>query len=294
VAWLNRFFGGRRTSDPKKGPESEQCLSAAGWQPGRICDTTAVEEALRQAGFRLHNVGRQFLREYLGLSVEVPIAGHDGITGFVHFAPDKVLRMLRPGDLPRLAALMPASACPVGTTSGHTVFVFMDDLGRSYLLDMEWSLFAALADTPAEMVLALCDGRNGRVDSQILDDQGRPTSEVIRAADERRHWQLERFPSLAPFLPPASLSPARRPPTWRAMVRATEQLLSQGGAPSGLLVTCGGFTVGPPGQHFFVAHCENCLYVRSRAGFRVSAPPPGVPPGFRVGEVIAFRPPAGW
>jgi hypothetical protein len=251
-------------------------------------------EALRQAGFRLHDVGLRFLGEYYGLKVEVPIAGYDAITGFVHFAPEMVIRMLRPDDLTRLAALMPASACPIGTTSGHTVFVFMDDQGRSYLLDMEWSLFAALADTPAETVLALCDGRNGRVDSQILDDLGRPTAEVIRAGDERRHWQLDRYPILAPFLPPVSLSPARRPPTWRAMIRAAEQSLSRGGVPSGLLVTCGGFAAAPSGQPFFVAHCENCLYVRSAAGFRVSAPPPGVPPGLRVGEVIAFQPPAGW
>jgi hypothetical protein len=189
---------------------------------------------------------------------------------------------------------MPASACPVGTTSGHTMFVFMDDQGRSYLLDMEWSLFAALADSPSKMVLALCDGRNGRVDSHILDDQGRLTGHVIRVGDERRHWQLSQFPTVAPFLPPLSLSPGLRPPTWRAMVRVAEMSLSQGGTPSRLLVTCGGFTSGTSGQQFFVAHCENCLYVRSKGGFRVSKPPPGVPSGFRVGEVVAFQPPPGW
>jgi hypothetical protein len=294
MAWFRRFFGGRRTTDSDAGRASEQCLSAAGWHSGRRCNTTAIEESLRQSGFRLHDAARQFLGEYHGLQVDVPIAGFDGTRGFVHFAPEMVLRMLRPDDLSRIATLMPPSTCPVGTTSGHTVFVFMDDQGRSYLLDMEWSLFAALASTPTEMVLALCDGRNGRVDSQILNDQGQPTGEMVLATDERRHWQLDQFPALAPFLPPVSLSPARRPPTWRAMVRAAEQSLGRGGTPDRLLVTCGGFTSGPSGQSFFVAHCENCVYVRSRAGFRVSGPPPGVPPVFRVGEVIPFQPPPGW
>jgi hypothetical protein len=294
MAWLSRFFGDGRKADSNKRGTAEACLSGAGWLPGRTCDITALEELLRKAGFRLNDAGRQFLSEYYGLTIDVPITGHEDIKGFVHFAPEMVLRFLRPDALPRLAALMPASVCPVGTTSGHTVSVFMDDRGRSYLLDMEWSLFAPLANTPADMVLALCDGQNGRVDSQILDDHGRPTGEIIRVGNEKRHWQLDQFPNLTPFLPPVSLSPALRPPTWRAMVRAAEQTLSRGGRPDGLLVTCGGFTAGPSGQQYYVAHCENCLYVRSRAGFRVSAPPPGISPGFRVGEVIAFQPPPGW
>src|SRR5712691_6026852 len=107
---------------------------------------------------------------------------------------------------------------------------------------------------------------------------------MIRAEDERRHWQLGQFPVMARLLPPASLSPARRPPTWRPMVRAAEQVLAGGRSPSGLLVTCGGFARAPSGQYYFVAHCENSLFVRQQAGFQVSAPPSGIPASFRVGE----------
>lgn len=294
MAWLRGLIGSGRASDPDGGRAAERCLSAAGWQPGRARDITSTEQALRQAGFRLHDAGHQFLGEYHGLRVDVPVAGAEGITGLVHFAPEMALRLLGPDDLPRLAALMPASACPVGTAGGHTVFVFMDDQGRSYLLDMEWSLCGELAGSPAETLLALCDGRNGRVDSRVLDDQGRPTGEVIRAAAEQRHWGLDQFPTLAPFLPAVSLSPLRRPPTWSAMVRAAEQALPRGRPPGGLVVSFGGFIRGPSGECYFVAHGENCLYVRSRAGFRVLPPPPGIPSEVGVGEVIPFQPPYGW
>jgi len=294
MSWFQRLLGGNPPSQPLETVPIEQCLSAAGWQPGRTCDLTNVEQALRHAGFPMHAAARHFLAEYHGLAVDVPVAGTDGILGFVHFDPEKVLRFLAPTDLPRLAALMPKAICPVGTTSGHTMFVFMDEDGKSYLLDMEWTLFAELAGSPAETVQVLCDGRNGRVDSVILDDQGRPTRQMIRGSDEQRYWQVNQSPGVARFLPPVSMSPARRPPTWRAMVRAAEAVLAQGGTPSMQLVTCGGFCSSWSGQFYFVAHCENCLYVRAKAGFQVSSSPPGIPARFRTGEIFPFQKPAGW
>ncbi len=294
MTWFQKLFGAKSRSRKTERVTAEECLAVAGWVPGRTCDIAETEHAFERFGFRLHDKGREFLREYQGLAVDVPIDEADGIKGFVHFAPDMALRLLGPSDKPRLDALMPEDACPIGTTGGHTVLVFMDGKGRSYLLDMEWTLFAELATSPGEMVEALCGGRNGRVDSRILDDLGHPTGELIRNGDERRHWRLDQFPVLSRFLPPVSLSPARRPPTWRAMARAAEQALAKGGSPDKVLVTCGGFTSSPSGQTMFVAHCENCLYVRAKAGLQAAAPPPGVLPGFRVGEVIPFQPPPGW
>ncbi len=293
MKWLRRLFGAKQPSEPKsvKGPGN---LQTVGERAGGTGDLTAVEQTLGQAGFRLHDAGREFLREHHGLALDVPIAGVEGINGFVLFAPKMALRLLGPQDRPRLVGLMPETACPIGTTSGHTIFVFMDDQGKSYLLDMEWSLFAELAVTPTEMVQVLCDGRNGRVDSHVLDQQGRPTGQMLREGDERSLWHVDQFPFTAPYLPPASLSPGRRPPTWRAMVRAAEQGLAQGSSPQSLLLTCGGFTTSPSGQMYFVAHCENSLYVRSKGGFLVSTPPPGIAEGFRMGEVIPFQRPPNW
>lgn len=294
MSWFQRLLGGKQPSKPSGAVPVQPTLAAAGWQLGRTCDLTKVEQALRQSGFPLHEAARHFLTEYHGLALDVPVAGADGIAGFVHFDPEKVLRMLAPTDLPRLAVLMPKAICPIGTTSGHTMFVFLDEAGMSYLLDMEWTLFAELAGSPAETVRVLCDGRNGRVDSVILDDQGRPTRQMIRGGDEQRHWQVSQFPGIARFLPPVSLSPARRPPTWRPMVRAAEQTLAQGGSPSMQMVTCGGFCSSPSGQWYFVAHCENSLYVRAKAGFQVTPPPPGIPARFKTGEILPFQKPPGW
>lgn len=269
-------------------------MNRCGTKAGGTGDITTVEEALQRSGFQLHDAAAGFLKEYHGLMVDVPITGADDITGFVHFAPEMVLRFVGAADRPRLGALMPTSACPVGTTGGHTVFVFLDESGESYLLDMEWLLFAELARTPAEIVHTLCDGQNGRVDSYRLDQHGQNTGEVIREGDERRHWQLEYFPGVAAYLPPVSLSPARRPPTWRSMVRSVEPILSQGHSPAGLMVTCGGFVSSSSGETFFLGHCENSIYVRSKAGFQVSLPPPGIAQGFRVGEIMPFTVPSSW
>lgn len=269
MRWLSRLFGGRQ--------------DMAGLRAGGSGDIAALEKRLRKSGFPMHDAGRLFLREYYGLSLDVPIAEVDWIKGFVHFAPEMVLRFLEPSDVPRLAALMPKSAMPIGTTGGHTMFVFMDDEGRSYLLHMEWDLFAELASTPTEMMHVLCDGRNGRVDSQLLDEFGRPTGEIVREGDERRHWQLDQFPGIAPYLPLVSLSPARRPPTWRAMLRAAEQSMAPGYSPTSVTVSAGGIFRSKSGQTFFVAQCENCLYVLSQSGIVVRSPVQGV----RVGEVFA-------
>jgi hypothetical protein len=272
----------------------EQVLSAAGWSSGRVTDLAVTQQQLQQSGFTLHDAARRFLTEYQGLAVDVPITGVERVGGFVHFSPEMVTRLLAPQDFQRISDLIPKSACPVGTTGGHTMFIFMDEDGRTYLLDMEWTLFAKLAESHTEMIRVLCDGRNGRVDSSILDDQGRQTRQVIREGAERQHWQLDQFQALARYMPPVSLSPARRPPTWRAMVRAAEAQVAQRGSPSGILITCGGFASAPNGQMYFVAHCENCLYVRSKAGFLITPPPPGIPAQFRAGEVIPFQRPPGW
>jgi hypothetical protein len=61
-----------------------------------------------------------------------------------------------------------------------------------------------------------------------------------------------------------------------------------------VLVTCGGFMRTDEGKALFVAHCENSLYVRQKAGLQVTSPPPGVEPGFRPGEIIPFQPPGYW
>ena len=292
MGWLDRFLGAKRALIP--GPPATtalECLNSAGWRPGRTCDITVVEQTLRNAGFELHEPARRFLGEYYGLAIDVPISGATGVKGFVHFVPEIVIRQLGPGDLTRLQSLMPRSACPIGTTSGHTMYLFLDEYGQSYLLDREWSIFAPLAITVDDTVQVLCDGRNGRVDGHILDEQGKPNGEVIRADDERRHWQLDQFSGIERFLPPVSLSPARRPPTWRAMVRVVEQSLANGAEPTSLMVTCGGIAVSPSGELLFVAHCENCLFVRSKAGFQVSGPPPGIASRLRIGEVIPLQRP---
>src|SRR5262245_58221128 len=130
--WLRRLFGGR--SDVPSPAAADDCLRRAGWAPGRACDIAPVEDALQRAGFVVHDAARSFLREHYELAVDVPVNGADGITGFVHFVPEMVLRFLGPGDREKLSALMPRGACPVGTTSGHTVFVFLDEDGKSYLL----------------------------------------------------------------------------------------------------------------------------------------------------------------
>lgn len=272
----------------------DQCLRAAGWQPGRTCDVRPAERALQPFGYQLHDAARVFLQEYYGLRVDVPIAGVEGITGFVHFDSALPLRLLNPVQIAHLPKLMPPSVCPVGTTSGHTMYVFMDDRGKSYLLDMDFHLFAELANSPAEMVAILCDGRNGRVDSHILNENGMPSGAVIQADNEQAFWDLVRFPHLAPYLPTVSLSPARRPPTWRPMVRAAEDSAGREKSIRDVMVTCGGFTRTLEGKAFFVAHCENSLYVRQKAGLRVTSPPPGIAPGFRTGEIISFQPPGNW
>jgi hypothetical protein len=299
VRWLSKFRRENQEAPGEKRVPPEECLIGGGWIPERSCDLAEVERALTGKGFMLHPVARQFLGEYYGLAVDVPISGGEGITGFVHFSPEMVLRFLGPNDGPRLAGLMPASACPVGTTGGHTMFIFLDDNGKSYLLDMEWLLFAELASSPAEMIEILCDGTNGRVDSAILDERGGLTREILRANDKRRHWQIEAFPVVSRFLPAVSLSPARRPPTWRAMVRSVEAVLASSmpapdGKYPGVLVTCAGFFTTASKEVFLVAHCENSLYVRQRGGFQVAAPPPGAPQSFRTGECVPFTPPADW
>jgi hypothetical protein len=289
---------GRLFSGQTRKRVAEEALRRAGWSPERHCDLSALPETIGDSRWTLHSAARVFLEQYHGLQVDVPIDGCPEISGYVHFSPEAALRFLDPRrDVARLADFIPGRTYPVGTTSGHTVFVLMNEAGRTYLLDMEWMLFGELAATPAEALERLCGGSNGRVDSHVLED-GRLTSQVIRQHNERDFWDLSSFPDLSAVLPPVSLSPLRRPPTWRAMVRAAQQVVASSGTPRSrwpaILITCGGFFAAPSGQFYFVAHCENCLYVRRQAGFQVSAPPLGIPAEHRVGECFPFTPRPGW
>lgn len=247
-----------------------------------------------QLGLRISDRPLHFLAKYRGRQFQVPIDGFETVLGFVDFSPENVVRFLDQPCVAALHELTSKAVCPIGTTGGHTVFLFMDADGGSFALDMELSLFAPLSATDDDFVQLLCGGQNCRVDSFILDESGRPTGEVIREANESDFWSISSFPHVSQFLPSRSLSPCRRPPTWRPMMKSAEELLAEGADPTSVLVTCGGFTSAPSGQSFFVSHCENSLYVRERAGFRVSPPPPGVQVGLRPGECVAFTPPSHW
>lgn len=301
MSWLKRILGQKPEEAPVEypafSPVTTGCLSQAGWQPGRVCDLAAVEAGLRSAGFPLHAAARRFLTEFHGLELDVPIDGFPEIRGFVHFAPAAALRfMSRAADGKLLSALIPGAVTPVGTASGHTMFLLMNDQGRCFLLDLESTLFAELGATPHAAIEALCDGRNGRVDGQILGQNGRPTGAVLREGDEQRLWGLEQYSDVAAFLPPVSLSPGRRPPTWRPVVKTLQKLISEQGVPkdglAGVLVTNGGFAFGNGNEPYFVAHCENSLYVRRAAGVQVSGSPPGIPAAVRAGESFPFTPPS--
>jgi hypothetical protein len=174
----------------------------------------------------------------------------------------------------------------------------MDSDGATYLLDMDESVFAPLAKTNEQLLEALLDGRNGRVDSYELLN-GRLTGRTLRAGTERECWGLEHFSNMAPFLPAKSWEPARRPPTVLAMVRTAEDLLRKTPAsresPKDVMVTCGGFIRDINGQLYFVPHTENAIWTRRAAGFKVSPPPPGlenIPTS--PGGMIAYVPPASW
>jgi hypothetical protein len=273
---------------PSGPPTVEQCLVSAGWSPGRSIDVEAAERALAGAGFRVHDAARAFLREFAGLEIEVPVDGVDWIKGFVHLDPVVASRGLVADGPAAIPPALPPSVVPIGTTCGHNVVILLDADGRSYLWDRELPLAAALAESAAGTIRVLCDGRNGRVDTWILNEAGEPTGRVLRTGDERRHWQLDEFPSMAPYLPPESLSPLRRPPTWLAMVRSVENA-SRGGSPVGTFISGGGITV-LGGQVYFVAPCENRKYVRAMARLEVPGLPPGVPPTLRTGEMISLGP----
>lgn len=273
---------------PSGPPTAEQCLISAGWAPGRSVDVGAAERALAAAGFRVHDAARAFLGEFAGLEIEVPVDGVDRIKGFVHLDPLVALRGLDTDGPAWFTPALPASVVPIGTTCGHNVVILMDADGRSYLWDRELPLAAALADSPGDTIRVLCDGRNGRVETWILNKSGEPTGHVLRAGDEHRHWELGDFPSMAPYLPPESLSPCRRPPTWLAMVRSVENA-SKGDSPVGTFISGGGITV-LGGQVYFVGPCENRQYVRAMAQLEVPGLPPGVPPTLRTGEMISLGP----
>jgi hypothetical protein len=284
-----RLFG---RSGAKK--VAEEALRRAGWESSRRRSIAELPSSLGTGRLVLHSAARAFLEEYYGLAVTVPIDGCSDITGFVHFAPEMVFRFLEPQrDVARLGVLIPGRCYPVGTTSGHTVFIFLNDAGRTYLVDKDWTLFGQLAAQPAEALERLCGGANGRVDAQVLR-HGRPAVEVIREGAERKHWDLTAFPDLGPFMPPVSLSPLRRPPTWRPMVRSAQLTLKAKPLPrkrwSEMVVPLGEVERAPSGESFFVAHCENSLYVRRRAGFHVAPPPQGVPSNPRVGECFPCKP----
>lgn len=280
-----------------------RALAAAGWRPDRVVDPGPMAESLRRAGFTLHQAAKEFLSRYGGLQLSVPVAGADGLEGFVQFGPAPVLPFWDPAeDLASLSALVREPACLIGSVSGHTFFLLMGEDGRTYLLDRGWDLFAPLADDAQSMLEVLCDGRNGRVDSVVLVDR-QPGGRLYGVEDERPNWGLHEFPGIIDLLPARSLEPGRRPPTFHALPRLMQRHATtvKGGTQSvrqslqGLFFSSGGFTFAANGQGYFVAHTENSLEIRRTVPLTVSGLPPdlGVT-SVRPGESIPYTPPAHW
>ncbi|MDB5385484.1 MAG: hypothetical protein JWM11_1130, partial [Planctomycetaceae bacterium] len=277
--WFNSMFR-RKSSQPVMNAEKS---SAAGWH----------HEAER-TGFIVHDTAVTFLAKYYRRQFDVPIQGFDTHWGFVDFDPANVTRFQNPTSSAVLHHLAGKPLCPIGTTSGHTVFLLMDADGASFAADMDGDLFAPLASTTEQLLELLCNGANCRVDSWILDESSKPTGHIIRESNERDFWKCEMLPHVNRYLPSRSLSPLRRPPSWRPMIKASESALAKGGTPSQVMVTNGGFTSDAAGQAYFVAHCENSIYVRNAAGFKVARSPPGVPENLRPGEIVPFTAPRHW
>lgn len=260
---------------------------------GKGAERLPVADAIEAAGFTWHDAAFRFLSEHAGRRIDVPIDGAPGCSGFVDFTPENVLRFADADTARRLHRLVGAPVCPIGTTGGHTIFLFLDARERSVALDLEGRLVANLAQGFEPLLALLCGGANGRVESEILDDEGRRGG-GITGSNERDQWSLGSFPHLAPYLPPRALSPLRRPPTWRPLAQNLEKHLASGGDPKDLLVTGGGFAQGVDGQVYFVAHDEDSRYLRDAVGCQVAKPPPGIPADLRPGEIVPFTPPAQW
>ena len=117
----------------------------------------------------------------------------------------------------------------------------------------------------------------------------------MREGDERPHWGLGEFPDVAEFFPPASLEPARRPPSVHAMPPTAQAAVSKGRLQrtdfGKLLLTNGGFLLGCDGRTYYAAHTENVLAIRRAAPFRISSLPPGLPRPPRTGETLPYTPP---
>lgn len=254
----------------------ETLLKDADWSPSRRCDTSRLRSD-PELGFVLHEAAERFLSQFLDLSVEVPITGFPGRSGFVQFTRENVNRMFST-ETPVLEHLG-GDVFPVGTTGGHTFFVLMDHRSNFYLLEMGGELFGQIGSSDLEALECLCGGDNGRVDSHIIQDN-RFTGHVIRDENQHEYWELEDFQELLPVLPLESLCPLRYPPTWEAMTKVVQQTLCESPIPKTdwhrIKITSGGALLSPKGETFFVTHRENTIFIREQAGFTVVTPPYGL------------------
>lgn len=65
-------------------------LAEAGWNKTRKIDTSIIETKIRERGFKLSDMNREFLREYGNLIFELPSRRNDSIN-IVHFDTIKTL-----------------------------------------------------------------------------------------------------------------------------------------------------------------------------------------------------------
>jgi hypothetical protein len=185
--------------------------------------------------------------------------------------------LIAESDVSFLRRAVGQSLFPIGTASGHTIHILMAEDGSTLLLDMDQTVLALLSRDADGALEALCDGRNGRVDSHEVFD-GELTGRVLRPGTERECWGIECYPGVAPFLPAESWEPARRPPTVLAMVKTLNASAAGLASPSAdlrhILVGPGGL-VHLDDDMYFVTHTENAMWVRRTTGVRVAPPPPG-------------------
>lgn len=102
------------------------------WKGAALVDLNSMVKTLEDAGFRVHEAARNFLKKYGGLKIAFVSLKYDGEHDEVHFIAERTAAICDLDDIIDFGNAIGVALCPVGEINRRHSIVAIADDGRVF------------------------------------------------------------------------------------------------------------------------------------------------------------------
>jgi hypothetical protein len=137
-------------------PSTLALLIQSGWSESRRVNTSEFEEALAEAGYKVHPILQDFLSRFGGLSVLHPHAYVNGVQDEFNFVVQNAIDSVDWENVKGASDQINSSLCPIGECSSGAMTLLMSTDGKVFAF---YDDLYYVGDSGIDAIEALCSGR---------------------------------------------------------------------------------------------------------------------------------------